>query len=715
MKTQSILGLLSFALIQSLVGQESFPKTNKSWADYYYMNGEYEKAIDAYKNQEDLSLSQQRYLGKSFLEIGKREEAQEAYTPVANSPQAEVEDYYTYANLLINNKRLSTEYREKAYRLPWNSPSLFDNDSLLFKKRFNSSDYKMNNLKGNDENNAYGLIFLNNINPTDVFYLGDQELEKKETRVLKRIESTVPIYNFFNAKIDTLDFSIQYTGELPSSVNSFFQEGPGSYHLDSDYFYFTRSVNEFDANKKLQLNSYRIKRNKIQSNNIAESLPYNLPNYSSLHPSLSPSGKRLYFASDRPGGFGGMDIYYVLVDGNQFSKPINLGPDINTSADEVFPFSFSETELFFSSNKQEAKGNLDVFLAIHRIEKRWEVFLLGEGINTEQDDFSFGLNKKLSVGYFSSNRKGGKGGDDLYAFKYNPSLRGEEDFYNFIPSDTLVLAFQGVLANDLPPLNDADPLQRLIPKQVVEAIPPQFGSYKLNKNGSFWYKNTNPLEAKDSFAYRLKTEKKLSDLVWVYLSRNEVAKEKINKELQMVFAPIFYSIDESKIQVQYRGRAEKVVQMMRQYPNLEIEIVSFTDCRGGTQYNIELSKRRTQTILDYVRPRIDNPERIYGTGKGEIIKTKDYQLVVGSYSDSKNVYTMQKKLESLGVQVKLENKNQVTRVIVKEADVLLPLKELQAMLFENEIGSWINENPCIKADESIHQQHRRTDFNIIKL
>ena len=116
-----------------------------------------------------------------------------------------------------------------------------------------------------------------------------------------------------------------------------------------------------------------------------------------------------------------------------------MGPDINSEADEVFPFAISDTKLFFSSNGREGIGKMDVFLAEHVIEKRWETFILGKGINTEEDDFSFGIKEDLSMGYFASDRQGGQGADDLYTFPFNPEIAGLKDYYVYVPSDTLIV------------------------------------------------------------------------------------------------------------------------------------------------------------------------------------------------------------------------------------------------------------------------------------
>ena len=190
--------------------------------------------------------------------------------------------------------------------------------------------------------------------------------------------------------------------------------------------------------------------------------------------SISPSGQKLFFASDRPGGYGGMDLYYVEINNGQFSEPNNLGPDINTEGDEVFPFAYSETQLFFSSNGKEGVGQLDIYFAENKIEKRWEAYLLGKDINTPKDDFSFGLNSAMSLGYFSSDRLGGSGAMTFILFHLRPKLV-IEDRYTFIPSDTLIVASNGILKNDMAELNQKDPLQRLIEKQAIQTRPSKMG------------------------------------------------------------------------------------------------------------------------------------------------------------------------------------------------------------------------------------------------
>ncbi len=713
--------VLFFFASNSLIGQKTTSNQEEdTWGDYYFINGEYEKAINFFENtQKELRLEQQRNLAQAYLATRQEVKAKVTYGPVANSEEASVQDYYRYADLLMEEQRLADEYRTKAYKLPWSTPALFDQDSLLYKQRFGASIYTISGVKGNSANNEFGLIFMDKNPNGSVFYLSDQEKTKEQKRALRRVKSDLPIYNFYQATYTTSPSSLLPGPPLPNTLNTFFQEGPGTYDASSDRFYFTRSDSKYDKKKKVHLNIYFIKKTEINQSKIALPLPFNRQGYSTLHPAISPNGKRLFFASDRPEGFGGMDLYYVDIENGRFSDPINLGPDINTEGDEVFPYAFSETQLFFSSNGREGIGKLDVFLTEHVIEKRWETFILGKDFNTKEDDFSFGIGEDLEIGYFASDREGGKGADDLYTFPFMPEITGITDHYIYVPSDTLIVANRGVLNNDIKMLQDKDPLQRLLQKEAIPTIPPQNGSIFLNRNGSFLYKNNQPIAQKDSFAYRLKTVKGYSDNIWVQLERVAVDSGELNQELAATFASIFYNLDKSNILEQYLDRVDKVVEVLQKNPSLEIEVSSYTDCRGSASYNLALSQRRTQAIIDYVQARIEKPERIYGKGYGEeevnSAGGKDYQLVAGSYNEQENTGRLIALLKASGIQARKISQGALTRVIVAESDRFESLQTVQEQLTQQSIKTWITKSPCFQLSEEEHQANRRTDFKVIRL
>ncbi len=208
-------------------------------------------------------------------------------------------------------------------------------------------------------------------------------------------------------------------------ANTKTNEGPSCFSANEDTFYLSRTTSKggivkFNKKGKATLKIY-IKTRDTTGNFVGEDiLPFESEAYSYCHPTLSADGNRLYFASNMPGGFGGMDLWMTrrMRDGN-WSQPINLGPRVNTSNNEVFPFMSESGVLYFSSDGiTGGKGGYDLYRI--EIENRTSrAFPMGDSFNTEFDDFGIMfLPKSDAKGYFSSNRKGGTGGDDIYEFEF---------------------------------------------------------------------------------------------------------------------------------------------------------------------------------------------------------------------------------------------------------------------------------------------------------
>ncbi|WP_339842218.1 OmpA family protein [uncultured Maribacter sp.] len=223
---------------------------------------------------------------------------------------------------------------------------------------------------------------------------------------------------------------------LSDKINTKLHEGAFALSLDGNTLYFTR--NNF-KNGKRKTDDKKISNLKIYSANLVDGdwkniteLPFNSDDFSNEHPTLNADGTKLYFASDRPGGFGSFDIYVVsLQSDNIFSAPVNLGSVINTDKKEQFPFIASDNSFYFSSNGHPGFGLLDVFVS----ENRGGIFQqpnnLGLPVNSGYDDFSYILNKEIKTGYFASNRLSGKGSDDIYSFTVTKDL-AIEDCQQFI-------------------------------------------------------------------------------------------------------------------------------------------------------------------------------------------------------------------------------------------------------------------------------------------
>lgn len=213
---------------------------------------------------------------------------------------------------------------------------------------------------------------------------------------------------------------------LGSEINRRYHDGATSISEGGTVMYFSRNNSKAKAKGKIiDLKIYSaIRTNKVWKN-VTE-VPINGEDFATCHPSISVDGKTLYFASDRPGGFGGMDIYVSKNENGSWQKPINLGPTVNTSGNEIFPFVSPSGNLFFSSNGHKGLGGLDIF-KVEKTDKTdestWSVRThMGKSFNTKKDDFGFTGNMDMTKGFLTSNRPGGKGGDDIYEWVSN----GEE-------------------------------------------------------------------------------------------------------------------------------------------------------------------------------------------------------------------------------------------------------------------------------------------------
>ena len=206
-----------------------------------------------------------------------------------------------------------------------------------------------------------------------------------------------------------------------NEVNTKFHEGPLCFDSTGTIVYFTRNnfykgekTNSDKGINNLMLYKAYLKDGKWTN---IEALPFNNKDYSVGHPALSSDGNKLFFTSNMPGGFGGTDLYFVDLKSDGYGIPVNLGPEINTQGNEMFPFA-NQYNIYFSSDGHVGLGGLDIFYAKFSADGMFKnITNLGEPVNSSMDDFCFVLNKDNQTGYLASNREGGKGDDDIYALE----------------------------------------------------------------------------------------------------------------------------------------------------------------------------------------------------------------------------------------------------------------------------------------------------------
>ena len=216
--------------------------------------------------------------------------------------------------------------------------------------------------------------------------------------------------------------------------------------------------------------------------------------------------------------------------------------------------------------------------------------------------------------------------DDNYYFVSKPKIKGIEDRYKF-NSDTLVKSFEGVLKNDETLMLAEDPLNSLVEKEAYLYQTPNNGTVNIEANGSFWYIPRGPEIKKDTFSYYLESSYSKTKPINVYLEREE---SKIPEpDIENIFRPIYFEFDSADVWKKYIDRIDEVISALKLYPNMEVKVKAYTDRRGKYEYNQKLSNRRSNSIVKYIKSKIQNPKRITGAGYGEsLVKTKDMRVKV---------------------------------------------------------------------------------------
>lgn len=241
----------------------------------------------------------------------------------------------------------------------------------------------------------------------------------------KKIGET--FFELFYSDLDRSGFPIK-PQEFSVNMNSTMHEGPVTFNRKGNVVYFTRNneengIQKADSKGVTRLKIYEAIKGEFDWEDVRE-LSFNNDEFSTMHPSLSPDGRRLYFSSDMPGGYGGFDLYFAEKRGESWSMPINMGPEINTQLNEVFPYIHESGVLFFSSNGHNSRGGLDIFMINISTQSWGRVVNLGIPFNSPHDDLGFIIDGDGGFGYFTSSRSGGKGKDDIYYFELPDGMEG---------------------------------------------------------------------------------------------------------------------------------------------------------------------------------------------------------------------------------------------------------------------------------------------------
>ncbi|OIQ15622.1 OmpA family protein [Lacinutrix sp. MedPE-SW] len=469
------------------------------------------------------------------------------------------------------------------------------------------------NLDINTEYSDFGSFEIDNILYFASTRVRDTILDKK----LIYQWNQEPFLNIYQSSIEFKENKKTFTDtkEISSNhLNSAFHEASVTITNDGKTIYFTRD----NLNKKAKKATYdkkgtsnlRIFRSKLENEKWSkpEDLPFNSDEFSNGSPALSPDNKTLYFVSDRENGYGQTDIYKINIkrDGS-FGTPQNLGPEINTEGRENFPFIAKDSTLYFSSDAHINLGLLDIFESNFLKNDSTEVYIknLGAPYNSGFDDFAFFIDSNTNTGYFSSNRDGGKGSDDIYAF-------GKYECKQTISGIT-----RDKISNE--------PLPEVVVK-LIDDNGKVLERATSDENGYYEFLDVACNSKYTVLAVKVIYRPDQKDIETTDINGDETKLDLFLTPLiidsEIVINPIFFDYDKSNIRPDAAYELENIVAVMREHPNMVIKIESHTDSRGRDKYNKKLSDRRAKSTRDYLFSRGIAQERVesaIGYGESQLL------------------------------------------------------------------------------------------------
>lgn len=387
---------------------------------------------------------------------------------------------------------------------------------------------------------------------------------------------------------------------IVGAINTPDDEGASSLNPKGNTLYFTRCV----VNKKMVLGCkiYAAERKGVNWDEPAEILVKGSVDSTTLgHPSISDDETKLYFSADLPGGYGSRDIWMIKRDKKNAPwnpEPINLGPEINTPGYEAFPYIRNNGKLYFSSDYHVGMGGLDIFEATPDPKTgKYKVVNLKYPINSNADDFGIIFEGESERGFFSSNRKGGKGGDDIYMFYLPPLEFTLKGFVKDCKTEEPIVGAKLTLKG-----SDGT---------TVEAISEADGSYKFTLNPNTDYQIL-ALKEKYLNANAGESTKGLEENKEFNV---DICLESIKEPIEL--PNIEYDLGKWDLRPESMVSLDKLVETLNNNPNIVIELGSHTDFRSDNQYNLELSQKRAQSVVNYLIEKGIEPERLVAKGYGE--------------------------------------------------------------------------------------------------
>ncbi|EAQ48012.1 OmpA family protein [Leeuwenhoekiella blandensis] len=596
---------LFLSVLTSGFGQErKVAKGNKQFNQYAFVDSQKIYLRVAEEGYESADLFAK--LGDSFYYNADYSEAVNWYSKLIEKYQSEVtpNQYFRYAQALRAEQEYdkSEEMIARYQELSDGSEDLYAEQSISEIKE-GSASYEIEKLKAN-------AAKYSDFAPA--FY-GEQLLfsSTRDTGVFtRRVHkwNNQPFLDLYVGDIDDQN-QVNTVSKLGGSVNTEFHESTAVLSPDGNALYFTR--NNFtkdqyraDSNKTNRLKLYKAAKT-AEGLGAIEELPFNDNSFSTAHPAITPDGKTLYFASDRPGSLGESDLWKVAInEDGSFGTVENLGDKINTPGRETFPFISKDGKLYFSTDGRAGLGGLDVYVYDFESETLENV---GAPVNSTKDDFTFIINSDTGKGFFASNRANDPLDDDIYSFI--KAACESTLIVKVVDKETkepLNGALVGIrnLDNDLIASGSAE-----APEATYTFQDPECGEEYFARAEMEGYMTDEKL---------VEIPSESSEVTVILELEPAVTAIPPSFDLGKLINPIYFDFDKSNIRPDAAVELAKIIEILKEYPELHIDVRSHTDSRGNDAYNLALSERRNQSTIDYIVEEGGIArERLSGRGYGE--------------------------------------------------------------------------------------------------
>ena len=602
----------------TVLAQAGIKRANKNYDKYAYFD-----AINIYEkiaNRGFVDPDLLKNIGDSYYFNANYENANKWYSQLYTEYDTldfEAEYDFRFAQTLLNvgdNEKANIYFKKFAEKNKNSSRAKIINSRIQNKLdiKNNSGRYDINNLDINSVYSDYGASF----HKDKVLFTTSRDTGNFTKRVFTWTGDAFS--NIYEADL-LADGNLSIPKLFSKTITSKFNESSPIITKDGKTMYFTRNnynngKRGFDEGKVTLLKIYRAELVDGNWINITE-LPFNSNNFNTAHPVLNEDENIMYFASDRPGGYGSSDIWQVSLKNKDFGDPFNLGPEINTDGRETFPYITSNNELYFSSDARLGLGGLDVFVSKLKPNGTFtRVQNVGTPVNSNSDDFAYIIDKSTKRGFFSSNRVDGKGKDDIYSFIENRELVLE------CLRGLKVKVVDAVTKSVITTANVHLYETNYTPKSMADAL----------KNSGFYIFDSN-LECDSDYRLRVGAPTYIVKEQLITINSNpgiqeiviELEPQKVEikpkDDLFKVFnlKPIYFDLDKDNIRPDAAIELAKIVEIMKEYPEMKVDIRSHTDSRASDSYNLKLSQRRAKSTANWIASQGIESYRLTYQGYGE--------------------------------------------------------------------------------------------------